>query len=440
MAAKVNRRLALEMNDPQSQQWLPRYSEISKKAGQVVASVFGAETFNGLGVIRGLGRMGVPVYAMGQEKNSIGFYSRYASERIIYSDPHHGVEKFIATLIDLGKKLKAENKRAMLFPTSDRVVQTFSKNEKILSEYFILNLPGPEILANCLDKQAQYRLARELDIPFPHTYIETEIPQLFADLANGRIEYPILLKARQALPAHLRRKFRTAVLKNKSELEATLKSIASEKISFVIQEIIPGEDDALYTFGSYMNPNGESKAIFTGRKLRQQPPHFGICRVGESKFVEQIIGDSEKLLRGLKFFGISQTEYKYDCRDGRYKLMEVNPRSWAWIGLPIAMGINLPYVAFCDALGIEIPAQKMQSRRAVWISLGDDLFWCLKNGDCLPWRHCFGYEQIVEAYFSSDDLKPGLVQAKRSAIEISKMCVGKAVKYFRRPKLDEVGK
>ena len=162
------------------------------------------------------------------------------------------------------------------------------------------------------------------------------------------------------------------------------------------------------------------KSVFTGRKLRQRPPRFGECRVGESVYVEDIINDGEKLLSGLGFFGISQVEFKYDARDGKYKLMEVNPRSWSWISLPIAMGINIPFACFCDALGIQIPAQPMTRQRVLYISLADDLYWSLKARDGKPWMHCFrSYEKIVEPFFTISDPLPGLIHFQRTAFEFA---------------------
>jgi len=164
-----------------------------------------------------------------------------------------------------------------------------------------------------------------------------------------------------------------------------------------------------------MSRDGKLLGVFTGRKLRQKPPHFGVCRVGECEYVEPIICHGAKLLKALGFFGTSQVEFKYDHRDGQYKLMEVNPRSWSWIGLPIEMGINLPFATLCDSLGVDFPFQPMiKDKRVLWISLTDDLEMSRLHRDGFPWRHCLeGYDQIVEAYYARHDRRPGLVHFRR---------------------------
>ena len=65
---------------------------------------------------------------------------------------------------------------------------------------------------------------------------------------------------------------------------------------------------------------------FCGRKLRQTPPVVGTCRVGEAFWVDEIVEAAFRLLRAISFHGVSQVEFKRDQRDGRFKLMEINPR------------------------------------------------------------------------------------------------------------------
>jgi len=395
----------------------PTYEGIVRRMGKpVVAVVFFAETYNALAIIRALGRKGIPVYALGSEADSIGFYSRYTSQRLVQPDPVKDPQGFLKVLNELGRQLQRDGKTAVLVPTGDRIVDILSKHRAALPDSLNAHLPPPEVVEQCLDKLAQYRLAKEIGVPFPKTYLETEAAQIRRDLDQGGVVFPLLAKARQPLRQYeLNRKYRRTVLNDRQQLDTFFAEAARDGIRFLVQEIIPGGDEQLYTLGSAMNRSGEFLAIFTGRKLRQKPPGFGICRVGECKYVEEIIRAGGKLLKALGFFGTSQVEFKYDHRDGQYKLMEVNPRSWSWIGLPVAMGINLPFATFCDSLGIELPFQPMiKDKRVLWISLADDLEMSRIHRDGFPWRHCFeGYDQIVEAYYARDDRRPGLVNFQR---------------------------
>jgi predicted ATP-grasp superfamily ATP-dependent carboligase len=202
-------------------------------------------------------------------------------------------------------------------------------------------------------------------------------------------------------------------------------------VPFVVQEIIPGGDDQLYTLGSTMNARGQLVSAFTGRKLRQMPPGFGICRVGESVPVPEVAELGSRLLAALGFHGISQVEFKYDARDGQFKLMEVNPRSWSWVGLPIELGADLPWAMFCEALGHPLPLQVgLPPQRWLWISLTHDLERSLQHRDGWPLAHLGrGYERVIEAFYADDDPAPGLAHFGRTAREWA----GRLLRKFTKP-------
>jgi D-aspartate ligase len=388
----------------------PSPRELEERLGSPLgALVMDAHNFHGVAIIRALGQLGLPVYAYGAGVNAaLGFYSRYLRGKWLCGE----FGPLLDALLETGRRFAAEGRRVVLFPTRDVHVKLLAENQAAVSRYFIVHQPLPEIINQCRDKQAQCQAARRVGVPLPLTYFEGELDKLREDLAAGRLLFPVLFKAREELPGHLKPKFRFIVVENGAQLSSVLESAQREQIPFLVQEIIPGGDDTLYTFGSCRTREGKLTAIFTGRKLRQRPPRFGECRVGESKHVEAIIQDGEKLLRAMNFFGISQVEFKYDARDGRYKLMELNPRAWSWIGLPIAMGINIPYAFFCDALGVESPVFKMPDERALWISLYYDWYWSLKARDGWPWVHYLRpYDRVVEGYFSLRDPAVGLVHA-----------------------------
>ena len=165
----------------------------------------------------------------------------------------------------------------------------------------------------------------------------------------------------------------------------------------MVQELIPGGDDELYTVGSYIAADGAVLGLFSGRKLRQSPPGIGTCRVGEAVWVQENVDAALRLLRAFDFHGVSQVEFKRDPRDGRFKLMEVNPRLWLWHGLAAALGVDFARIAYLDLLG--------RPPRA-----GDDRRQAAAAGRsrCSPGRApAFQRPPYVEPVFSLDDLEAG---------------------------------
>jgi predicted ATP-grasp superfamily ATP-dependent carboligase len=108
-----------------------------------------------------------------------------------------------------------------------------------------------------------------------------------------------------------------------------------------------------------------------GRKLEQYPPDFGTACLVDSRYVEEIIGRGVDILKQFGYQGISEVEFIYDERDGDYKLLDINTRVWKWVGLPIRAGIDLPWLAYADAVygGVEQAGRQRDGLR--WVYLKD---------------------------------------------------------------------
>src|SRR5207253_1191009 len=72
----------------------------------------------------------------------------------------------------------------------------------------------------------------------------------------------------------------------------------------MVQELIPGGDDALYSVGSYIARDGTPLGVFCGRKLRQTPRGIGTCRVGEAVWVDEVVEAALRLLRAFGHFAL----------------------------------------------------------------------------------------------------------------------------------------
>jgi predicted ATP-grasp superfamily ATP-dependent carboligase len=150
--------------------------------------------------------------------------------------------------------------------------------------------------------------------------------------------------------------------------------------------------------------DGRALGLFCGRKLRQAPRGIGTCRVGEAVWVDEVVEAAQRLLRAFDYTGLSQVEFKRDARDGRYRLMEINPRLWQWHGLATACGIDLPRIAYADLVGEAVPTAEMDGQGKRWAIT-------LLAGE----RPVFVRPPYVDAVFARDDPKPALVQAARVA-------------------------
>lgn len=341
---------------------------------------------NGLAAIRSLGRLGAPVVAVAHRPRALGFYSRYA-RGLVCPDPVEDEEGYVAFLRDLGDSLAAP---APVFPTHDPFVNAIARHREELGGRFLYPFPGWDVVGPLQDKSVQLERAGELGVPVPRT---TEEP-------TDEFGFPALVKPRD--PIGFRREFARQAFRcdTREDLERDFERARPYRP--MVQEWIPGGDDELYTLGSYLNEQGEALGLFSGRKLRQTPAGIGTCRVGEARWVDEVVEQGLTLLRGLGFHGLSQVEFKHDPRDGRFKLLEVNPRLWQWHGLAAACGVDLPRIAYLDLLGEPPEPVRMNGRPRRWAIT-------LMRGS----RPVLVRPPYVEAVFARDDPRPALVHAAR---------------------------
>lgn len=336
---------------------------------------------NGLAAIRSLGRAGVPVLAVDHRRGALGFHSRYAQARLC-PDPVADEAAYLDFLasVDLPGP-------APIFPTHDEHLNAIARGRERLGDRFLYPFPTWDVLGPIQSKRRQLEAAVELGVPIPETRLEP----------TDELGYPVLVKPSD--PTGFRRAFRRQAFRCHTRAELDEAFELARPYAPLVQELVPGGDDELYTLGSYLNRDGEALGLFCGRKLRQTPPLVGTARVSEAVWVDEVVSLGVALLHGLGFHGLSQVEFKRDPRDGRFKLMEVNPRLFQWHGLAAACGTDLTRIAYLDLIG-EPPAPARSN--------GASKRWAitLMRGS----RPALVRPPYVDAILALDDPKPAAAQ------------------------------
>ncbi len=307
------------------------------------AIVLQASGPNALGIIRSLARAGVEVIAADHDPRALGLLSRYTTA-VPMADPLTEPDRFVDDLVALGNGRGAGG---VLFPTHDEAIAAIGPREAEVDA--VLRRPWSpwSTMRLLIDKGHQHETARRVGFPVPATVEPREDADILEAVEGLR--FPMVLKPRYA--PEFKRRFHAQVMEagDREELLRAWELAAEYRPQ--VSEVIPGGDDRLWTLGSYRDRDGRPLATFTGRKLRQWPPRFGTARSAEARWDPGLVTRGHALLDALSFHGISQLEVKRDPRDGRDQLIEVNPRSWLWVGLATRAGVNIPYAAYLDAIG-----------------------------------------------------------------------------------------
>jgi D-aspartate ligase len=353
----------------------------------IPAAVLDVGWVNGLAAIRSLGRAGIRVLAVDHRPSALGFRSRYA-EPFLSPDPHEDETRFIAFVRALGE--------VVVFPTHDEQLNLIARH---LGDLDVLApFPSWDVLEQVQSKRVQLESAEAAGVGVPRTAYPATPAE--ARAAAEEIGFPVLVKPEH--PVGFKQRFRRQAFRCENADEVEQAHERASEFAPMVQELVPGGDDTLYTVGSYLTRSGRPLGVFSGRKLRQTPRGIGTCRIGEAVWVQEAVDAALRLLRQFGYYGLSQVEFKCDPRDGRFKLMEINPRLWQWHGLATACGVDLPRLAYADLVGESPSEATMNGHGKRWaITL-------LPGERPAPQRPPY-----ADAVFAADDLKPAAVHLAR---------------------------
>lgn len=299
----------------------------------------------GLNVLRNFAKRKIPVIGVDCDSTQVGFLTRCAPTHVV-SSPDEDPEAVLAHLAALARRWDT---RPVLYPTTDRFALFVSRHRTRLAAQFRFHLAPQDLIEAMVDKDRFAQLMEAHGVPTPRTWrLDTKT----ADEPDG---FPCVVKPSVSYrfkSTHDRKGFCVSSPEALEELRATLGPVSN---SLVVQELIPGEDDQHYSCAAYLDARGDLRGVFTSRKLRQYPRTLGIGSLCESVWEPDVAALGVRVLQAVGFRGLAEVELKRDARDGTLKVLEINPRSWIQNQLAQRSGVDLDYLAYLDASGLNPP-------------------------------------------------------------------------------------
>jgi predicted ATP-grasp superfamily ATP-dependent carboligase len=383
--------------------------------------VFPSRDHGPLGITRSLGRLGVPVYNADFDAFAFSFFSAYSRGKFklpcSYDAPLKLVEALLACAQVLGQ-------RCVLIPTNDDATLFVAEQAGSLRESFIFPECSPELVRSLCSKKSMYFLARKHQVPTP----ETSFPQRRGDVIEfiERATFPIMLKAIDGSRLYQRTGRKMFIVRTKSELLETYDRAEDPTApNLMIQEYIPGGDDVVWMFNGYFDRDSECLLSFTGKKIRQCPIHTGSTSLGICLNNEPVAQITRRFMREVGYRGILDIGYRFDARDGLYKVLDINPRIGATFRLFVGeRGMDVARALYCDLTGGSVQRDYAREGRK-WIAEDIDFVssvrYLRERSITLQqwWTSSFGIEEC--AYLAADDLLP-----------ILPMCLSRVAELVRR--------
>jgi len=362
-------------------------------------------THSSLAIARSAGRVGVPVYGLYAGRRAPEARSRYWAGQFRHPGASASDEDWLQTLDAIGADLD----RAVLVTTDDAATVLVARLGDKLHQHFLFPQQSLELVRLLADKRQVYDLCKRLGIPVP----DTAFPQSRTEVAEHAraSRFPVVAKRIAAWEPTRRIGAATvAILRSPEQLLSAYDAMESPIApNVLLQEFIPGDDSSQAMHNGYFDRNSGCLVSFTGRKLRQRGSHNGPATLGEPTNNPEVERLTLELARAAGYRGILDADFRYDTRDGQYKLLDANPRIGSSFRMFVgANGIDVFRALYLDLNDQPVPAS--MQRDGKWIAEPLDVVtaarqWRQGELRAKAWRESLrGVREWT--WFARDDLRP----------------------------------
>jgi predicted ATP-grasp superfamily ATP-dependent carboligase len=319
-------------------------------------------------IARSLGRLGVRVYLIAQEDlPNPGWWSRYWANRMRW-DFSRSEEASVSFMLEVGAKIRADHGTpAVLLTLADWVAIFIERNSDALREQFVFPQPERPVIRALLNKWEMHLLAKAHNIPTPAAVHPASFDEIDEFLA--RTDFPILMKAAER---YVRDPPPTKKIHSRQQLmdEVGDRAAGRAPLNIVLQEYIPGDVETVWMCNGYFGADPDRDLTFTGKKLRQLSS-AGIASLAICLPNETVDAQTRRFMRGVGYRGCVGIGWRYDDRDGLYKLLDVNARvSGVFRLFEGTNELDVVRVCYLELTGQEVPVTALRPRRK-WM-LEDD--------------------------------------------------------------------
>jgi predicted ATP-grasp superfamily ATP-dependent carboligase len=293
--------------------------------------------------VRTLGRHGVDPIAVSSNPKPPAFYSKYCAEQVIVPSPRESMDAYADALLELAGRDRVK----ALLPMREADIYALAANRAAFARRVDPVWPPFETLRNVQDRLTLLSLAEDLGIPTPDSQLLTEWPDttdrlvvksrytIVVDEDDPGANYPgVEVIPRGASPS----------------LDDAVEEMGHVPL---VQEFIPNGGE--YGFFALYD-HGEPVATFQHERVRSGAYTGGASVYRRAIDIPTLERYGLALLSELDWHGPAMVEFRRSRRDGTFRLMEVNPRFWGSLALPIRAGVDFPNLYFQLATG-ERPTQ-----------------------------------------------------------------------------------
>lgn len=317
-----------------------------------------------------LGEKGIPIIIIDSNSQCIARYSKYCKD--FFVSPHYLAPNFPEFLISLCKKKQLYG--WAIFPCNDHIVWSLSQNKEMLSKFYKIISPSKDILSKIINKENLINIAIEVDVPVPKT--------IFPTLSNPvptNIPYPAIIKGKEGQTFYKKTGKKGFLVKSINELSSVIKALKDVVTidEIIIQEYVQAKGTLKVVSFTCFTINGDIKSYWIGDKVREHPVEFGTATFSRSIADFGLYPFAKKLMNALLYTGTCEIEFIIDSQTNTPKLIEINPRTWLWVGLAKDCGVDYANIMYSYLYNKDCVYPQSYKVDSGWVNIWTDLAYSL---------------------------------------------------------------
>lgn len=280
--------------------------------------------------------------------------TRYADYRVI---PNlDSAQVLLDTLASLGQELCEQHRVPWLVTCGDFYARLVAEHKAEIEQWFYTPVADLDVMLRVSNKEEFIRICDDLNLARPQTCI-IDMSDPNAAVSDEGFRYPLVVKAADSAAYHYAEfegKCKVFVVQNRAELDRVVTAIRNSSYNkgLLIQEFIPGGDSQMYAVYAYADRSSQPVFMVTAHVGLEDhhPAAVGNAVAMVPEKCSDLEDDVARFMKHVGWHGMCCFDAKRDPRDGRFYLLEMNPRPGRSSWIVLLSGINYAKVQLEDVL------------------------------------------------------------------------------------------